>query len=74
VNEFFVANLWIPGSDFRHLGGGLVSVVIDGWPLGFIVVGDRFRPKVFWLVKGQISEPKNTETSTCFKTKDHTYI
>jgi hypothetical protein len=39
VDEFFVANLWIPGSDFRHLGWGLVSTVINGFPLGFIVVG-----------------------------------
>jgi hypothetical protein len=51
VNELFVANLWIPGSDFRHLGWGLVFAVIDGSPLGFIAVGERFRLKVFRLVK-----------------------
>jgi hypothetical protein len=52
VEKFFVANLWIPGSDFRHLGWGLVSAVIDGSPLGFVAAGERFRLKVFRLVEG----------------------
>ena len=45
MDEFFVANLWIPGSDFRHLGWRIVSAVIDGLPLGFVVVGDFFPAK-----------------------------
>jgi hypothetical protein len=56
--RFFVANSRIPGSDFRHFGWGLVSTVIDGLPLGFVAVGERFRLKVFRLVEGQVSKPK----------------
>jgi hypothetical protein len=74
VDEFSVEILWIPGSDFRHLGWGLVSAIIDGLPLGFITVGESFRLKVLRLMEGQISEPENLEISTCFKTKDHSYI
>ncbi len=75
VDKFFVANSRIPGSDFRHLGWGLVSAVIDGLPLGFIAVGERFRLKVFRLVEGQMSKPENLETGTCFlKQTEHAYI
>jgi hypothetical protein len=51
VEDFSFASLWIPGSDFRHLGWGPVSAVIDGLPLGFVAVGERFWLKVFRLVE-----------------------
>jgi hypothetical protein len=69
VELFSVANSWIPSSDFRHLGWGLVSAVIDGLPLGFVAAGERFRLKVFRLAEGQMSKPENNEISTCFPTK-----
>jgi hypothetical protein len=47
VDKFFVAKLWIPGSDFRHLSWGLVSTVIDGLPLDFVAVGEHFPAKGF---------------------------
>jgi hypothetical protein len=75
VDECFIASLWIPGSDFRHLGWGLVSTVIGGLPLGFVAVGEFFRLKVFRIVEGKISEPENLETITCFQQKTtHIYI
>jgi hypothetical protein len=66
VEVLSVANSWIPGSDFRHLGWELISAVIDGLTLGFVTVGEHFRLNVFRLVDGQISETENTEISTCF--------
>jgi hypothetical protein len=51
------------------LGWGLVSAVIDGLPLGFVAIGKLLRLKIFRLVEGQVSKPKNTETNTCFSNK-----
>jgi hypothetical protein len=67
VEVLSVANSWIPGSDFRHLGWGLVSAVIDGSPLGFVAAGEFFRLKVLRLAEGQVSKPENIKTITCFQ-------